>query len=119
MTTTTTEPEDETTTSIAQKQKSNTTTTTSPAEFDDGIEEEDLVADIQVRKSGSSYLMRVTSNQENSEMEIIAKKKGQKNISWSFKTDNSGAKKILTSRNLKGFTLFLRFDGETVDTAKG
>jgi hypothetical protein len=51
-------------------------------------------------------------------MQIIAKKKGQKSISWIVRTDDSGAKRILTSRNLRGFTLFLRVDGETVDTAK-
>ena len=87
--------------------------------LDNGVEEVDLIADIQVTMSGSNYLMSVTSNRENTAMQIIAKKKGKKNISWMLKTDDSGSKKILTSRSLKGFTISLRVDGETVDTAKG
>jgi len=118
-TTTTTEPKEEEETTVTTKPKSKATTTTSPADFDDGREEEDLVADIQVKKSGANYSIRVTSNQENTRMQIVAKKKGRKNISWDIKTDDSGTKRILTSRKLNGFTLFLRVDGETVDTARG
>ena len=61
----------------------------------------------------------LTRRYEEEEMQIIAKKKGKKNISWMLKTDDSGSKQILTSRSLKGFTISLRVDGETVDTAKG
>jgi hypothetical protein len=114
-----TEPEEENTTATTKPKSKATTTTTKPADFDDGTEEDELVADIQVKKLGSNYSIRITSNQENNEMQIVARRKGQKNISWTIKTDDSGAKRISTSRNLRGFTLFLRVDGETVDTAKG
>ena len=117
-TTTMTEPEEENTTATTKPKSKATTTTTKPADFDDGTEEDELVADIQVKKLGSNYSIRITSNQENNEMQIVARRKGQKNISWTIKTDDSGAKRISTSRNLRGFTLFLRVDGETVDTAK-
>jgi hypothetical protein len=85
---------------------------------DDGVEEGEVVADISLQKSGNSYLIRVASNREKTQMQIIARKKGFKNVVWTLLTDGNGAKNILTSRNLKGFTLALRVDGETVDTAK-
>jgi len=95
-----------------------TTTTTMAVVVDDGVEEGEVVADISLQKSGNSYIIRVTSNREKTQMQIIARKKGAKNIVWTLTTDGNGAKGILTSRNLKGFTLALRVDGETVDTAK-
>ena len=94
------------------------TTTTMAVVVDDGVEEGEVVADISLQKSGNSYMIRVTSNREKTQMQIIARKKGSKNIVWTLTTDGNGAKGILTSRNLKGFTLALRVDGETVDTAK-
>jgi hypothetical protein len=94
------------------------TTTTMAVVVDDGVEEGEVVADISLQKSGNSYMIRVASNREKTQMQIIARKKGAKNIVWTLTTDGNGAKGILTSRNLKGFTLALRVDGETVDTAK-
>lgn len=95
------------------------TTTTVGSVIDDGEEQSEIVADVSLVKSGSSYNIRVSSNREKTVMQIIARKKGAKNIVWTLTTDGNGAKSILTSRNLKGFTLALRVDGETVDTAKG
>lgn len=95
------------------------TTTTIATLFDDGSEQQEVIADITLQKSSNNYLIRVTSNQEKTAVEIIARKKGAKNIIWKLVTDSNGAKQILTSRNLKGFTLALRIDGETIDTAKG
>ena len=94
------------------------TTTTMAVVVDDGVEEGEVVADISLQKSGNSYMIRVASNREKTQMQIIARKKGAKNIVWTLTSDGNGAKSILTSRNLKGFTLALRVDGETVDTAK-
>ena len=95
------------------------TTTTIDTLFDDGSEQQEVIADITLQKSSNNYLIRITSNQEKTAVEIIARKKGAKNIIWKLVTDSNGAKRILTSRNLKGFTLALRIDGETIDTAKG
>ena len=95
------------------------TTTTIDTLFDDGSEQQEVIADISLQKSSNNYLIRITSNQEKTAVEIIARKKGAKNIIWKLVTDSNGAKRILTSRNLKGFTLALRIDGETIDTAKG
>ena len=95
------------------------TTTTIALVIDDGEEQSEIVADISLKKSGGTYNIRVSSNREKTVMQIIARKKGAKNIEWTLTTDGNGAKSILTSRNLKGFTLALRVDGETIDTAKG
>lgn len=95
------------------------TTTTIATVIDDGEEQSEIVADVSLLKFGSSYKISVNSNREKTVMQIIARKRGAKNIVWTLTTDDNGAKSILTSRNLKGFTLALRVDGETVDTAKG
>ena len=81
---------------------------------DDG-QEMDLSATLNVTKQGSKYLIKVDSNIAGGSFSLVATKKGSKSISFNVATDDAGAYALLTSRNLKGFVLVLKYNGEQLD----
>jgi len=81
---------------------------------DDG-QEMDLSATLNVTKQGSRYLIKVDSNIAGGSFSLVATKKGSKSISFNVATDDAGAYALRTSRNLKGFVLVLKYNGEQLD----
>ena len=81
---------------------------------DDG-QEMDLSATLNVTKQGSKYLIKVDSNIAGGSFSLVATKKGSKSISFNVATDDAGAYVLRTSRNLKGFVLVLKYNGEPLD----
>ena len=85
-------------------------TTVQEAIEDDGVEDD--FAEISVRTSSGKYDIRVGSSYSETEMVIRARKSGARAIVWNITTSSEGARRILTSRNLSGYTLTLLVDGE-------
>ena len=82
---------------------------------DDGLEE-DIFARLSVSKTkNGNYVIKVDSNLESENVEIIASKKGAKSIRFKANTGITTNFKLNTSRNLKGYTLVIRFNGEALD----
>lgn len=82
---------------------------------DDGMEVEPA-ANLSISKlNNGRYTIKVDSNLESEQVEIYASKKGFKTIKFSANTGTTTQLKITTSRNLKGYTLVIRFNGEVLD----
>jgi hypothetical protein len=95
--------------------KSNSNTT---AVEDDG-EEEDPSATLGVNKrSNGKYQLIISSNVAENRLVISATRKGFKSITYRVDTNDSGDASIVTSRNLSGFTLTLRYNGDFLDKVK-
>jgi hypothetical protein len=82
---------------------------------DDGVEVAPEANLTVARQSNGKYTIKVDSNLESENIEIYASKKGSKTIKFSANTGSTTQLKITTSRNLKGFTLIIKFDGEILD----
>lgn len=85
------------------------TTVQEPIE-DDGVEDD--FAELSVRMSDGRFDLRINSSFPDTEMVIRARKPGSRVIVWNVVTSPDGARRILTSRNLSGFTLSLLIDDE-------
>ena len=96
-------------TSAPSNQVSSVTTVQDAIE-DDGVEDD--FAEISVRASSGKYDIRVGSSYSETEMVIRARKSGARAIVWNITTSSEGARRILTSRNLSGYTLTLLVDDE-------
>ena len=68
-----------------------------------------------VKRASGKYLLEINSNISDERLIIRATKKGKSTISYSTNTDDSGDVSILTSRNLIGYTLTLRYEGRVMD----
>ena len=68
-----------------------------------------------VKRASGKYLLEINSNISDERLIIRATKKGKSTISYSANTDDSGDVSILTSRNLIGYTLTLRYEGRVMD----
>jgi len=77
---------------------------------DDGLEDD--FAELSVRLSDGKFDLRVNSSYPDTDMVIRARKPGVRVIVWNFTTTSDGARRILTSRNLSGYTLSLLVDDE-------
>jgi hypothetical protein len=87
----------------------------STAITDDDGQEMELSATLNVTKQGSKYLIKVDSNIAGGSFSLVATKKGSKSISFKVGTDDAGSYALRTSRNLKGFVLVLKYNGEQLD----
>ena len=81
---------------------------------DDG-EEMELAASLTVTKQSNKYLIKVDSNIAGGTFSLVATKKGSKSISFKVATDDAGSYALRTTRNLKGFLLVLKYNGELLD----
>ena len=77
---------------------------------DDGVEDD--FAELTVRLYEGRFDLRVTSSFPETDMVIRARKSGARVIVWNITTTSDGARRILTSRNLSGYTLSLLVDDE-------
>jgi predicted nucleic acid-binding Zn-ribbon protein len=103
-------PEDSTISQPSTISRVISVTTVQEAIDDDGVEDD--FAEISVRTSSGKYDIRVGSSYSETEMVIRARKSGARAIVWNITTSSEGARRILTSRNLSGYTLTLLVDGE-------
>jgi len=87
----------------------------STAITDDDGQEMELSATLNVTKQGSKYLIKVDSNIAGGSFSLVATKKGSKSISFKVGTDDAGSYALRTTRNLKGYLLVLRYNGELLD----
>ncbi len=85
-------------------------TTVQDAIEDDGVEDD--FAEINVRLAADKFDLRINSSYPETEMIIRARKPGSRVIVWSITTNTDGSRRILTSRNLSGYTLSLLVDAE-------
>ena len=85
-------------------------TTVQDAIKDDGVEDD--FAEITVRLAADKFDLRINSSYPETEMIIRARKPGSRVIVWSITTNTDGSRRILTSRNLSGYTLSLLVDDE-------
>ena len=87
----------------------------STAITDDDGEEMELSATLNVAKQGNKYLIKVDSNIAGGSLSLVATKKGSKSISFKVGTDEAGSYVLRTTRNLKGYLLVLKYNGELLD----
>jgi len=83
---------------------------------DDGFEVEPSATLSVSKLKNGRYEIKVNSNMESEDVEIVASKRGLKSIKFKANTGNTTNIKIHTSRNLKGFTLVIKFEGKVLDT---
>lgn len=81
-------------------------------------EEEEPFGKIQVKRDKSKYLIQITSNLPDEDIQIRATKKGQKTIVFRVSTNDQGFAKFSTTRALSGFQLTLFLDGEVLNFIK-
>ena len=77
---------------------------------DDGLEDD--FAELSVRVTDGKFDLRVNSSFAETDMVIRARKPGSRVIVWNVTTSADGGRRILTSRNLAGYTLSLLIDDE-------
>ncbi len=77
---------------------------------DDGLEDD--FAELTVRMTDGKFDLRVNSSYPETDMVIRARKPGVRVIVWNLTTTSDGVRRILTSRNLSGYTLSLLVDDE-------
>ena len=99
-----------TTTALGPVENKNSTSV-----MDDEGQEIELAASLVVTKQTNKYLIKIDSNIAEGSFSLIATKKGSKSISFKVNTDDSGSYILRTSRNLKGFLLVLKYNGELLD----
>ncbi len=86
---------------------------------EDEGEEEDPSATLGVNKrSNGKYQLLISSNVAEDRLIVSATRKGFKSITYRVNTNDSGDASIITSRNLSGFTLTLRYNGDFLDKVK-
>ena len=92
-----------------------TRTSTPTVVENDGTEDAPVASIDVVKRASGKYLLEINSNISDERLIIRATKKGKSTISYSANTDDSGDVSILTSRNLIGYTLTLRYEGRVMD----
>ena len=104
---------------VAAKKVANTEPVAEVIEVEnDGNEEAPSATLIVSKRSDGKYKFSISSNIANDTLVISATRKGSKIISFNVKTNKNGNASIITSRNLSGFALTLRYNGESLDTVK-
>jgi hypothetical protein len=97
-----------------------TNPSTAPVEtIDDDGSEELPTGTLKVKKEASGkYLISISSNLSEEKLTLTASRKGKTTIRFSATTNEDGAVRIRTTRNLSGYTLKLIFDGQSLKTIK-
>jgi hypothetical protein len=97
------------------------TTVSPPVAEDESSEEiepteEEVFANISASLNASTkkYTLRVTSNLEQESIVIRATKKGKKALVFRTSTNSNGVKNFVTTRDLKGYSVAVLFENETL-----
>jgi hypothetical protein len=83
-------------------------------DIDDGVEVEPEAQLSITKKSNGSYIIKVDTNLESEDIEIFATKKGAKTIKYVKNTGVNTQITLNTSRNLKGYSITVKFNGEVL-----
>jgi hypothetical protein len=84
----------------------------------DGNEEEPSANLVVTKRPNGKYLIAINSNIAEEQFVIVATKKGSKAVTYRATTNDAGDVMILTARNLSGFTLTLRVNGDYMDKVR-
>ena len=93
-------------------------TSSTVAVEDDGDEEDPTATIVATKQSNGKFKLLITSNVAEDRLVITATRKGYKSITYRVNTNDSGDASIITVRNLSGFTLTLRYNGDYLDKVK-
>jgi hypothetical protein len=85
---------------------------------DDGNEEAPTATLTVSKKSDGKFMFAISSNIADDKLVISAVRKGFKTISFNVKTNDYGNASIITSRNLSGFALTLKYENDSLDRIK-
>ncbi len=91
------------------------TPTPAPIVESDGTEEGPAATIDAYKRPGGKYLLVINSNIPEERLTVTATRKGFKTISYRAQTNYFGDVSILTTRNLLGFTLNLRYEKQFLD----
>jgi hypothetical protein len=89
----------------------------SDVEEDDGVVEEPY-AELAVTRTGTKYLISVTSNLDQESIQIRATKKGSSTIKFEKQTNSDGNVRFTSTRKLSGYTLTIYLDGAKLNATK-
>jgi len=81
-------------------------------------EEEPAFGKITVKREKNKYMVSISSNLPNENLQVRATKRGQKALSFKIETDDDGSAKFTTSRSLTGYQVALSLDGEILSSVK-
>jgi len=81
-------------------------------------EEEPTFGKISVKREKNKYMISISSNLPNENLQVRATKRGQRAISFKVATDDDGSAKFNTSRSLSGYQVALLLDGEILSSVK-
>ena len=80
--------------------------------------EDTVDGELAIAKVEGGYRLRIDTNSPETAFTIVARKPNAKVLKWAVDTKSSGAVVFTTKRNLAGYTLRLRMEGETLDVVK-
>lgn len=98
----------------------NTETVTAVTPISEEIEDENRITGSVELKSRTSKttVLALDIDASKTKVRVIATKKGAKTLSQTVNTDADGEKSVKFGRNLKGYTIKIIVDGQTIDTLK-
>ena len=80
--------------------------------------EDTFDGELAIARVDGGYRLRVDTNSPETAFTIVARKPNAKVLKWALDTKSTGAVVFTTKRNLAGYTLRLRMEGETLDVVK-
>ena len=80
--------------------------------------EDTFDGELAIAKVDGGYRLRVDTNSPETAFTIVARKANAKVLKWALDTKSTGVVVFTTKRNLAGYTLRLRMEGETLDVVK-
>ena len=87
-----------------------------PTELGDVDPSVDTVdGELIITRSGGLYRLRVDTNSPQTPFTVTARRPGAKVLKWSLDTKATGAVAFSTRRDLSGYTIRLRMEGQTLD----
>lgn len=117
-TTTTTVPQEDsapqTTSSTSTSVVTNTTIPVTMVEEDDGQILEDY-AELIINKSGNRYVIEIDSSFPSQNMLVRARIGSRRSVVWNVITNTNGYRRIITTRNMTGYSISLWMNGERYD----
>ncbi|MFZ4486081.1 MAG: fibronectin type III domain-containing protein [Candidatus Nanopelagicales bacterium] len=71
--------------------------------------------ELAITRSGGLFRLRVDTNSPDTPFTVTARRPGAKVLKWSLDTKGTGAVAFSTKRDLSGYTVRLRMEGQTLD----
>lgn len=104
----------QTTSSTATSVVTNTTIPVTMVEEDDGQILEDY-AELIINKSGTRYVIEIDSSFPSQNMLVRARIGSRRSVVWNVITNVNGYRRIITNRNIAGYSISLWMNGERYD----